>query len=175
MPYASLVPSQEEEPRIHTFMQRSHKRRGRAKRKRLSKMGHNRRARVHLKHIDEVATIQCEFCHQLFTLCEDAQLFPDSPYTQHQYRLLYEQEPVFVAMFILETIDFDWAAQRAKTVEKMSKKAKNRKRKRDESDGDETGDEEVTRRKEKKKEKKRAKKKAKKEKKEEETMRAQHV
>ena len=103
MPYASLVPTAEVNPLVFGFLEVSHKVRG------------TRRSYKPADHLEDLtngaAVIHCSFCHNLWTLCEFAQVCT-TPLVTHQYALLQQQHPEFVRVFKEVTKDVDWVAMR---------------------------------------------------------------
>ena len=100
MSYATLVPGADVDPLMYGFLEVSHFNRG------------NEDIRgTGLEDVQRgLAEIHCKFCHRLFTLCEDAQMY-DTEFTQHQYAQLLKYNPAFVQYFIEKTIGFDWKAE----------------------------------------------------------------
>lgn len=105
MPYASLVPTAEQDPLVFGFMHVSHVKRGRV----FERLYHSAR------HLDDLthgrAVVHCSFCHGLYTACENGTLY-QTPYAQYQLEQIRIRFPAFIEYFKAQTAGFDWIAER---------------------------------------------------------------
>lgn len=107
MPYASMIPSLDTDPRAIGFFHVSHVRLDHPRPKQTT------RHRDHLADLRSgAAVVHCKSCHQVWTTCENARLY-DTPLSQHQDALVRRRFPAFVQHFDMQTAGFDWRAQRA--------------------------------------------------------------
>lgn len=100
MAHAELVPAASDDPLMCGFLEVSHVTRG-VQWSSASKLNDLKLGQ---------AVVHCKFCHRLYTLCEDAQMY-DTPFTQDQYFLLLKYHPAFVQHFLEVTAGFDWKAE----------------------------------------------------------------
>lgn len=120
MPFASLVPSAEDDPLMYGFLQVSH---------RIRKCGPQHTPPVLLDQLKcGDAAVHCSFCHAIWSLCENYSLYSTAPLTAHEATVLAKDMPEFVANFKYHTAGVDWASMREAT---QNKKRESFKRKRE--------------------------------------------
>jgi hypothetical protein len=92
MPYASLVPSAKTDPLVKGFLEISHVVPGTRldciPKKSANCAAYAKYALMDLNAEPPRAYVHCSFCHGLYTLCEEAMLYGDSPYTKDQFSKL---------------------------------------------------------------------------------------
>lgn len=109
MPYASMVPSAEQERSVVGFLHVSHLTLTTTNQERLEIGDPHSLKLADLK--TGAAAVHCDFCHKLYTLCEQSKQM-DAPYTKHEFAKLVRRYPAFVQHFDETTAGHDWMVRR---------------------------------------------------------------